>query len=418
MSKIIIEGGNKLRGVIQISGAKNSVVALVPAAILSKGETIIYNVPKIRDIEYLIKILEYLECTVKLDEESGTMIINSSGCVNKPIPEELSREMRASYYFMGSMLARFGSVSISYPGGCSLGSRPIDIHMKGFESLGAIIEEQTDTIKISSITLKGTTITLPFPSVGATINLMLAATGAKGTTIIENAAKEPEIENIASLLITMGCIIEGAGTDTIKITGTKNLSNGSIEVIPDRIEAATYLIIGALLGERLVINGVVKEHLQAVLDKLKEAGVQFEELYNSIIINASKDLKSTDITTLVHPGFPTDVQQPFTILLTQATGTSHLKDTIFPERFKHVNYLNKMGADLTYEDNVLTINGPTPLHGADVYATDLRAGACLVIAGLISSGTTTIDNVYHILRGYEQLPEKLSKVGAKIRIVE
>lgn len=416
MSKIVIEGGNKLSGVIQISGAKNSVVALVPAAILSCGETIIYNVPKIRDIEYLVKILEHLECSVKLEE--GTMIINSVGCVNKPIPEELSREMRASYYFMGALLARFGNVNISYPGGCSFGSRPIDIHLKGFETLGATIEENTDTIKMTSNGLKANKIYLDFPSVGATINLMLAATGAKGTTIIENAAKEPEIVNVASFLINMGCDVQGAGTSTIKIKGGKRLKNGVIEVIPDRIEAATYLIIGSLLGKNLIINGVIREHLESVLSKLSEVGVQYEETYNSIIITESTDLKPTNITTLIHPGFPTDVQQPFTVLLTQAKGKSTITETIYSERFKHVEYLNKMGANLSSSGNKLEITGPTPLHGAEVYATDLRAGACLVIAGLIAEGQTTIDNIYHILRGYEDLPEKLTKVGAKIKIIE
>lgn len=416
MSKIVIEGKNPLSGVIQISGAKNSVVALIPAAIMTKEKVTIYNVPNIRDIEYLIKILEYLECQVKW--EDGTITINAAGCVNKPIPEELSIEMRASYYFIGALLARFGSAEISYPGGCKFVSRPIDMHINGFKALGANVEETNDRIIINSSALKGTKIDLPYPSVGATINIMLAAVGAKGNTVINNAAKEPEIENIANLLINLGADIEGVGTSQIVIHKAGKLTGGQITVIPDRIEACTYITIGALLGQHLIINGIIEKNIEAFLIKLKETGATYELHNDSIIINANPHIKPIELTTDVFPGFPTDAQQVFTAYLTQADGKSTITETVFQTRFKNAEYLNLMGANTNDDNNKLYINGPTKLKGTDVTATDLRAGACLVIAGLIAEGTTTIDNIYHILRGYENIIEKLVKVGAKIKITE
>ncbi len=417
MPKIEINGNQLLEGTINISGAKNSAVALIPAAILSCNNSIIYNVPKISDIKYLIEILELLNC--KVDYNGNTLKIDSTNCVNKKIPEELSVQMRASYYFMGALLAKFKKVEISFPGGCKIGNRPIDLHIKGFKLLGATVTQIKNKYIIKAKELKGNKIYLDFPSVGATINIMIAATKAKGLTIIENAAKEPEIVNIASFLINMGAKISGAGTSCIEIRGVETLENGVIEVFPDRIEAGTYLIIGALIGKNLKIKSVIKEHIRMLLIKLKEVGVDFIINDDEIIISKQKKLTGTNIITLAYPGFPTDLQQPFTTLLTQANGKSMIEETIYESRFKNAEYLNNMGANTKLvKNNVLQIYGPTKLKGKNVVATDLRAGASLLVAGLVAEGTTTIDNIEFILRGYEDIIEKLSEVGAKIKIIE
>ncbi len=412
MSKLKIEGGNVLTGSIKISGAKNSAVALIPAAILSKTRSTIFNVPKISDIEYLIKITELLNCQVSIKEDIIT--IDTTNIKYNAIPEELSQMMRASYYYMGAMLARFKKAEISFPGGCKIGNRPIDLHLKGFEKLGVKITQIKNKYILEAEELIGTKIYLDFASVGATINLMLAAVGAKGTTIIENAAKEPEIVNIASFLINMGAQINGAGTSTIIIEGTSDLDNGIVEVFPDRIEASTYLILGALIGKNLTIEGAIKEHINSVLDKLVEVGGRYNISNNKITISKISNIKPVNIKTQVYPGFPTDVQQPFTTLLTQANGNSKIIETIYESRFKHTEYLNLMGANTEYDGNILYVKGPTKLKGNNVYATDLRGGASLVIAALIAEGTTIIDNTEHILRGYEDIIIKLQKVGAKI----
>ena len=412
MSKLKIEGGHTLSGTIKISGAKNSAVALIPAAILSKTSSTILNVPKISDIKYLVEIMELLNCKVIIKDD--IMFIDTSKIEYHPIPEELSQMMRASYYYMGAMLAKFKKAEISFPGGCKIGNRPIDLHLKGFEKLGVIVRQEKNKYILTAKELIGTKIYLDFASVGATINLMLAAVGAKGTTIIENAAKEPEIVNIASFLINMGVQITGAGTSTIKIEGKKDLDNAIVEVFPDRIEASTYLIAGALIGKDLTIEGVIKEHINAVLEKLLEVGAKYKVDNNRITISKIKKVKPTNIKTLVYPGFPTDVQQPFTTLLTQAEGTSTVIETIYESRFKNTEYLKMMGAKTTYNGNKLIIYGKTKLTGTEVYANDLRGGASLVLAGLIAKGTTIIDNTEHILRGYEDILIKLQKVGAKI----
>lgn len=416
MPKIKIEGQNKLTGKIKISGAKNSAVALLPAAILSKNKTIIYNVPKISDIKYLIDILKLLGCIV--EEKNKNIYIDSTNLKNKAIPSELSQEMRASYYFMGALLARFGYVKIAFPGGCKIGNRPIDLHIKGFEQLGAKVTIKKNVYTIEAKELIGTNIYLNIASVGATINLMLAATNAKGKTIIENAAREPEIVNMASLLINMGAKIEGAGTSKITIYGQKELKNGVVEVFPDRIEAITYLIIGALIGEKIKLVNIIPEHIEAVLTKLTDVGVKYEIEKDTITISKPKKYKVTDIITAVYPGFPTDAQQTFTTLLTQADGSSKITETIYESRFKSTEQLNKMGANTNYSENILVIHGPTKLYGANVEATDLRGGAALLAAALIAEGTTTIDNIHYILRGYEDVIEKLQNVGAKIEIIE
>ncbi len=417
MAKLKIEGQRLLSGEIKISGAKNSAVALLPAAVLAKTKSIIYNVPEISDIKYLIDIMKLLNCDVK--HENETLYIDSSKLENKPIPEEMSVQMRASYYFMGALLAKFGKVEISFPGGCNIGARPIDIHIKGFEKLGAKVEINKNRYTITAKKLKGSKIYFDFPSVGATINVMLAAVGAEGVTIIENAAMEPEIVNVASFLINMGVKVTGAGTKRIEIEGCKNLDNGVCEVFPDRIESGTYIIIGALLGKDLKIKGIIKEHIEAVLMKLKEIGVDFVIDNDTMTISKCDNLKSVNVKTLVFPGFPTDLQQPLTTLLTQANGLSLVEETLYENRFKNTYDLNRMGAITNILSlSKLEIKGPKKLKGTNVIATDLRGGASLLIAGLIAEGVTEIDNCDVILRGYGNLVKKLSSVGAKLEITE
>lgn len=416
MAKLKVIGGKTLSGTIEISGAKNSAVALLPAALLSNSKSKIYKVPKIRDIEYLLKILEVLNCTYEIREDE--LVINTENLKNAPIPEELSEQMRASYYFMGTLLARFSHVEISFPGGCNIGARPIDLHIKGFEALGATVEKIKNKYIIDAKELKGARIYLDFASVGATINIMLAASRAKGQTIIENAAREPEIVNVASFLISMGCDITGAGTSTIIINGEEKLDNGICEVFPDRIEAATYVILGALAGKNLRIKGIIKDHINAVLIKLKDVGADFISNNDEVIISKCENPKPTNLTTQVFPGFPTDVQQVFTVLLTQSKGTSSIVETIYESRFVSAGLLNYMGAKTIADKNVLTIEGPTKLYGKELYIPDLRGGAALLLAGLIAEGETILDNIPLILRGYENIVEKLTNVGADIKIID
>ena len=319
---------------------------------------------------------------------------------------------------MGTLLARFKHVEISFPGGCNIGARPIDLHIKGFESLGAKVQIIKNKYIIDAKELTGARIYLDFASVGATINIMLAATYAKGCTIIENSAREPEIVNVASYLISMGCKITGAGTSTIIIEGNTNLDNGVTEVFPDRIEASTYAVMGALIGKDLHIKGIIKDHINSVLIKLKDVGASFTVNDDEITISKCEKVMSTKLFTQVYPGFPTDAQQPFTVLLTQANGISEVTENIYESRFVSAGLLNIMGADTTYMGNVLRIKGKTKLKGANLFVPDLRGGAALVLAGLIAEGTTILDNIELILRGYEDIVEKLRNVGAKIEIIE
>lgn len=416
MKKIVIEGQHELSGLIKISGAKNAVVALIPAAILSDNEVCIDNIPNISDTKALMDILSLLNCKIKYEDESLT--INTVNMNNVVIPEELSKKLRASYYFMGAMLGKYKKVEIFFPGGCNIGARPIDLHLKGFEKLGATINIEGDKYTITAEKLTGNNIYLDFASVGATINLMLAAVKAEGTTHIYNAAKEPEIVNVATLLNNMGAKIFGAGTSEIVINGVTSLGSARIETIPDRIEAGTYIIAGALLGKDLVVSGIIKEHIAALCSKLKEIGVNMNFVNNYVVINKSEKYKPINIKTLVFPGFPTDLGQPISVLLTQANGKSIFEETVFENRMGHVEYLNKMNANIKVDNQTAIINGPTILKGAEVVATDLRAGAAMVIAGLIAEGTTEILQIEHILRGYENMIEKLTKVGAKIKIID
>ena len=416
MKKIVIEGGKTLTGSIRISGAKNSAVALIPASILCDEETTIYSVPEISDRDDLIKIIELLKGKVRVEKD--TLYIDSKNVESSFIPENLSTKLRASYYFMGALLGKKKRVEISLPGGCKIGDRKIDIHLKAFQALGATIKECRDKYIIEADKLIGTKIYFDFASVGATINTMLAAVKAEGTTIINNAAKEPEIVNVATFLNNMGAKITGAGTSRITIEGVEYLHKAMIEVIPDRIEAGTYIIIGALLGKELYIENIIKEHLMSLLNKLQEIGIDITEKEDGVIINHPKKMRGVNITTLIYPGFPTDLAQPISVLLTQCEGTSVLEETIYTNRMGQVPYLNSMGADITVQNQIAYIKGPTPLYGNDGTASDLRAGAALVIAGLIAQETTTISEVEHILRGYEHIVEKLSSVGASIKIIE
>lgn len=416
MQKLIIKGGAKLTGTIKINGAKNSVVALLPAAILSDEETKIYNVPNITDVKVLEEIIKLLNGKISLTDEY--IKIDSHNIINSTIPENLSNKLRASYYFMGALLSKFKHVEIYYPGGCNFGARQIDYHLKGFEALGATIKTEENKFIIDAKFLKGTEIALDFPSVGATINIMLAAVKAKGKTIIYNAAKEPEIVNVASFLINMGAKIQGAGTSTITIVGVPKLKSAVIEVIPDRIEAGTYIIAGALIGENLKIDNIIPEHLSSLLVKLKEMNINFTQNKNNIIISKCDNLKPVEIKTLVYPGYPTDLAQPICVLLSCANGKSHITETIYEKRMGHVEYLKRMGANIEIENNIETITGPTKYIGTDVEASDLRAGATLFLAALIAKGETSITNIQYILRGYENIVKKLSNVGANIRIEE
>ena len=416
MSKIKIEGGYKLTGEIEVSGAKNSAVALVPAAILCDEEVTISNVPNISDIDSLEEILNY--SNAKITRRDGVLTIDSSNIVNKEIPEEMSQKLRASYYFMSSLLGKYKHVEMYFPGGCTIGERPIDQTLKAYRALGAVVIEEGNRYIVEAEELKGAKIYLDMPSVGATINTMLAAVKAKGKTVIENVAKEPEIVNVATFLNNMGAKIKGAGTNVITITGVDYLHKSFHEVIPDRIEAGTYVIIGALLGENLTIKNLIPSHIESLTSKLIEAGVEMNISEDSITIEKRGKYKAVSIKTLPYPGFPTDLQQPLIPFLTQCHGISTVEETIWENRFQNVYDTNRMGANIIVKDNrIAKIKGVTKLTGKNVTATDLRGGASMLICGLIAEGITTIDNVKYILRGYDDICGKLSKVGAKIELI-
>ena len=416
MKQMIIEGNNILTGEIPIGGTKNSAVALIPAAILASGKSTLKNVPNISDRDALIDILEILNCEVTL--EGHELKIDTSNLKNTLIDEEHSKKLRASYYFMGALLGREKYVEIYIPGGCNIGARPIDIHIDGFKALGAEVTTEGNKYILKADKLIGTDIYLRFQSVGATINLMFASVLAEGKTIIHNAAKEAEIENIADFLISMGANISGAGTDEITIIGVEKLHGGDITVLPDRIEAGTYIILGALVGKDLCIKNIIPKHLEALTSKLKDMASDITINEDNIVISKVDNLKPTNIKTLVYPGFPTDIGQPMSVLLTQAKGTSLFEETIWENRMGHVPSLNKMGANITVKGMSSMVIGPSKLHGCEVVATDLRGGAALVLAGLTAEGTTIINDVEHILRGYENIDKKLRSVGAKIEIKE
>ena len=415
MEKVIkIEGGHRLNGTVRISGSKNATVALIPACVLANNPVTIYGVPNISDVHSLQILLE--ELNVKVEKKGDdTLYIDPTNIQNIPMVSNAVSKLRASYYFMGALLGRFGHAEIKMPGGCYLGPRPIDLHLKGFESLGATINYENGCYILDDKELTGTNIFLDISSVGATINIMMAAVYAKGRTTIENAAREPEIIDIATLLNKMGARIHGMGTSTLVIDGVKELGGCFHEIIPDRIEAATYIIIAAAMADDMIIENIIPQHLEAVIMKLKQVGIDMKVGTDFIeVFKTDKPLKPTEILTKPYPGFATDVQQPFTALLTQAEGNSTVTETIYKERFKHCKELNKMGADIDVMTPSCFINGKTKLHGAKVTSTDLRCGAGLVVAALMAEGITEIHDVYHIDRGYDNLDGKLVNLGAKL----
>lgn len=412
MEKLLIEGGHRLKGTIEINGAKNSAVALIPAAILADSEVTIDHLPHISDVGILADLLEEIGGTVSLTED--TLTVNPEGMFAMPLPNGQVKKLRASYYFMGAMLGKFKKAVIGLPGGCNLGPRPIDQHIKGFEALGAKVTNEQGAIYLQADELKGASIYLDVVSVGATINIMLAAAKATGTTLIENAAKEPEIIDVATLLTNMGAKIKGAGTNVIRIEGVEKLNGCRHSIIPDRIEAGSYMIMAAAMGDRVVIDNVIPLHLDSLISKLREMDVQVDTGDDTVTISNGHKLNPVDLKTLVYPGFATDLQQPFTSLLTEADGPSIVTETVYGSRFKHVDELRRMGAEIKLEGQSALISGRTKLKGASVKATDLRAGAALVVAGLMADGITEISGVHHIDRGYTHLEEKLRKVGANI----
>lgn len=415
MDRLVIEGKKTISGKVTIGGAKNSAVALIPAALMGRSLTTLENMPAIRDVELYLHLLEALN--VKADWDGSRLTINPLHLNPKPLPNGEIKKLRASYYLMGALLGRFKEASIGLPGGCDLGPRPIDQHIKGFEALGAEVVNEGGLLHLRARELIGNRIFLDIVSVGATINIMMAAAFAKGVTVIENAAKEPEIIDVATLLTSMGAKIKGAGTNVIRITGVEELGGTTHTLIPDRIEAGTYIIAAAASGGEVAVENVIPLHLESLLAKLKEMGVRIDEGEDSIRVYGSLPLTSVDIKTLVYPGFPTDLQQPISPLLTKAEGTSVITDTIYAHRFKHVDELRRMGAMIKVDGRSAVIEGG-PLEGAKVQASDLRAGAALVIAGLIAEGKTEITGLEHIERGYENMVEKLRNLGAHIESVK
>lgn len=415
MEEIIkIEGGHRLKGTVRISGSKNATVALIPAAVLAHGPVTICGVPDISDVHSLSVLLNELGITVT-KRADDILIIDPTKMENRPMISESVSKLRASYYFMGALLGKYGRVEMKMPGGCYLGPRPIDLHLKGFEALGATVNYEKGCYIIEAKELVGNKIFLDISSVGATINIMMAAVYAKGRTTIENAAKEPEIIDIATMLNKMGAQIRGMGTSVITIDGVDTLMGCFHEIIPDRIEAATYVVLAAAAAEEMTIENIIPQHLESLLMKLEEIGIDMEVDVDRIRIrSARKEWKGTSIKTRPYPGFATDIQQPLTTLLTQARGQSVITETIYPERFKHCGELNKMGANIDVMVPSCFINGPTRLSGTSVVATDLRCGAALVVAGLIAEGVTEIHDIYHIDRGYENLDGKLKSLGAVI----
>ena len=418
MKKIVINGGRPLKGEVTISGAKNSVVALIPATILADDIVTLDGVPDISDVASLIEIMTIMGAKIERKEDS--LIIDPRGVKDMPMPFGKINSLRASYYFYGSLLGRYGQATVGLPGGCDLGPRPIDLHLKAFEAMGAAMTMDGSSMKLATDgkPLQGANIYMDTVSVGATINTILAAVKAKGRTVIENAAREPEIIDVVTLLNNMGAHIRGAGTDIIIIDGVPHLHGTRHQVIPDRIEAGTYIALAAAIGEGIQINNVLFEHLESYIAKLEEMGVRMTISEDSIFVEKQTDLKAIQIKTSPYPGFATDLQQPITPLLLTAAGRGRIVDTIYEKRVNHVPELAKMGATiLTLNDHII-YEGPNQLTGSSVKATDLRAGAALVIAGLMASGTTEITNVEYILRGYSDIIHKLTQLGADIQLIE
>lgn len=418
MKKIVINGGHPLKGEVTISGAKNSVVALIPATILADDIVTLDGVPDISNVASLIEIMTIMGAKIERKEDS--LIIDPRGVKNMPMPFGKINSLRASYYFYGSLLGRYGQATVGLPGGCDLGPRPIDLHLKAFEAMGAVMTMDGSSMKLATDgkPLQGANIYMDTVSVGATINTILAAVKAEGRTVIENAAREPEIIDVVTLLNNMGAHIRGAGTDIIIIDGVPQLHGTRHQVIPDRIEAGTYIALAAAIGEGIQINNVLYEHLESYIAKLEEMGVRMTISEDSIFVEKQTGLKAIQIKTSPYPGFATDLQQPITPLLLTAVGRGRIVDTIYEKRVNHVPELAKMGATISTLNDHIIYEGPNQLTGSSVKATDLRAGAALVIAGLMASGTTEITNVEYILRGYSDIIHKLTQLGADIQLVE
>jgi UDP-N-acetylglucosamine 1-carboxyvinyltransferase len=418
MEKIVVKGGCKLSGEVNISSAKNSVLPIIAASILCVGKCIIENAPMLEDVMVICDVLKSLNAKIDVDKDNNRVIIDTSNLSLGEPKSDLVRKMRASFLIMGPMVARFGKFKISLPGGCNIGTRPIDLHLKGFTALGAKINLGHGYVEANSNRLIGSKIYLDFPSVGATENIMMAATLAEGETTIENAAAEPEIEDLANFLNAMGARVTGAGTDTIKIIGVKQLTGTSYTPIYDRIEAGTFMVAAAITKSKIKINGIFEEHLKPVIAKLTECGVSMEIDGNSIIVDGDRDLKPVDIKTMPYPGFPTDMQAQMMSLLCVVKGTSLITETVFENRFMHATEFKRMGANIKIDGRSAVIEGVEGLSGADVKATDLRAGAALILVGLVADGYTKIGDIYHIDRGYVDIEGKFRKLGVKIERIE
>lgn len=414
MSSYIIEGGHKLEGTVKISGSKNSALPIIAATILNAGKTTLYNVPNIQDTQMMYKILETLGA--KIEKKNGKIKIDTSKIEKFEIPPELMHKMRSSVILAGALIGRYKKATFSYPGGCDIGSRPIDLHLKSFEKLGIQVNQNHGNIECNAEKIKGEKIDLDFPSVGATENAILASILAEGTTIITNAAREPEIIDLQNFLNKMGAKIVGAGTDEIQIEGVKKLKDISYNIMPDRIETGSFLCFAAATKGNIILENVNATHITPIISKLEEAECKIETSKNKIKIIAPKKLKAIDIKTMPYPGFPTDMQSVFASMLTIAKGTSIIVENIFENRYKYAQELNKMGAKITVEGKSAIIRGTRKLYGADVKATDLRGGAALVLAGLIAKGKTQVEDIEYILRGYEKLDYKLQNLGANINI--
>ena len=416
MSSYIIEGGKKLQGETFVSGSKNASLPIMAASILNKGITKLYNVPDIHDTQMMIEILKSLGCKVKKNQNK--IVIDASNISKFEIPENLMNQMRSSVIFAGAILGRYKKATFSYPGGCDIGARPIDLHLKCFEKLGIDVEEHYGKIICRAEEIKPTEINLDFPSVGATENAILASCLAKGTTTIINAAMEPEIVDLQNFLNRMGAKIEGAGSNIVKIKGVQNLKDVSYNIMPDRIEAGTLLAATAITGGEIKLKKVNIEHILPIIDKLIDAGCKINIKEHELECKAPKRLKAQDIRTMPYPGFPTDMQAIISTCLCVASGTSVIVENIFENRFKYTQELKKMGAKINVEGKTAIIKGCKRLYGSKVKSTDLRGGASLVLAGLVAKGTTKVDNIEYILRGYEKLDEKLKKLGAEIYLVK
>ncbi len=413
MDKLRIEGGRPLRGSVPIGGAKNAVLPELAATLLTAEEVRLENVPQVRDVDTTCRLLEQMGAELQRPEP-GVVVAVGDGAAAAEAPYELVKTMRASFLVLGPLLARTGHGRVSLPGGCAIGARPVDRHLEGFARMGADLRVEHGYVEARCDRLRGAEIVFDVPTVGGTENCMMAATLAEGVTTLRNAAREPEIVDLAELLRAMGACIEGDGSDTVRIEGVERLHGATHRVIPDRIEAGTYLVAGALVGEDLRIERCRPEHLQAVIDKVRDAGVEVEQGEATLRVSRPRRMRSVDVRTQPFPGFPTDMQAQFMVLMTQAEGRAVIRETIFENRFMHVPELQRMGADIRIDGRSAIVAGPTPLSGACVMATDLRASASLVLAGLIAEGETVVDRLYHLDRGYERLEDKLTAAGAAV----